>query len=322
MIDEMNGMKYVGQMNNLERRIKEHRSGKQYIDKAIQKYGRENFTVEVLEECATREQLSEREIFWIAALNTKEPNGYNRTNGGRSADLERTPEQCFNQSLSRRPESPFGNLVAEMKAVKMTNVAIARLLVMDPSLFSKKIRGKIKFTIKDIAKLEDIFKKLAKYLLKRDDGLKEAVSSWYKTPFKNLLNAILAHGFSYTSLAKLMGLPQSALAGKVSDFVKFSADEVTKLEEILKLPREILFARDDGLPLRLSKWYQTPFKNLAEEMKKHQFTQTALAKLMGLASRTLSGKIRGVYNFTAKENIKLEKIFGKPTEFLLKRFNG
>lgn len=83
----VNGMNYVGQtIQKLSVCLRQHKNGKdQLIDKAIQKYGWENFTHEVLEENIPREMLDEREIFWIAKLNTKIPNGYNLTDGGDSA---------------------------------------------------------------------------------------------------------------------------------------------------------------------------------------------------------------------------------------------
>ena len=80
----LNGKKYVGQTTNLKRRIRQHKRGDLCIDKAIQKYGWENFTLEVLEECESPEQLHEREIFWIAHFNCMSPNGYNLTEGGSS----------------------------------------------------------------------------------------------------------------------------------------------------------------------------------------------------------------------------------------------
>ena len=80
----LNGKAYVGKTRqNFHSRIYGHKSNKgaSAIDTAIRKYGWENFTAEVLEECAV-EFLNCREIFWIAALNTKYPNGYNLTDGG------------------------------------------------------------------------------------------------------------------------------------------------------------------------------------------------------------------------------------------------
>ncbi len=84
----VNGKQYVGQTRqSLKMRIDQHkrgsRRGRPGIDAAIAKYGwsDETFKVEVLEVCPV-EMLNEREIFWIATLNSKTPNGYNLTDGG------------------------------------------------------------------------------------------------------------------------------------------------------------------------------------------------------------------------------------------------
>ena len=83
----VSGKIYVGQTRQrLNRRITEHKRdssrGRPGIDAAIAKYGwNGNFTVEVIETCSV-EQLNDREIFWIAELKSKAPNGYNLTDGG------------------------------------------------------------------------------------------------------------------------------------------------------------------------------------------------------------------------------------------------
>ena len=75
---------YVGQtVRSLKKRIREHKNNtKSLIGRALHKYGEENFVWVILEECDSREQLDEREIYWIKTLNTKAPNGYNLTDGG------------------------------------------------------------------------------------------------------------------------------------------------------------------------------------------------------------------------------------------------
>lgn len=82
----INGKKYVGQTTkSLEDRFKDHcskRKTKMYIQKAILKYGKNNFRIELLEEVSTIEELNRREQFYISHLNTLEPNGYNLTTGG------------------------------------------------------------------------------------------------------------------------------------------------------------------------------------------------------------------------------------------------
>lgn len=92
----VNGKKYVGvTTRSLKERLREHRNGNQCIDRAIRKYGWENFTVEVLEECNSKQELDERERFWIIELDCKVPNGYNVADGGEgSAGWHQTPEAC------------------------------------------------------------------------------------------------------------------------------------------------------------------------------------------------------------------------------------
>lgn len=60
-----------------------HYLGSGYILKrAIKKYGKENFTQEILEYNSSKEENAQREIYWIQKLNTLVPNGYNVDKGG------------------------------------------------------------------------------------------------------------------------------------------------------------------------------------------------------------------------------------------------
>jgi group I intron endonuclease len=52
------------------------------ISSAIVKYGKENFTIKELETVEDRDLLGKREVYWISALNTVSPNGYNLRTGG------------------------------------------------------------------------------------------------------------------------------------------------------------------------------------------------------------------------------------------------
>lgn len=94
--NSVNGKKYVGQSTDIDRRIGEHfrssqpqiysqkneRDSKTPIHLAMNKYGVNNFTIEILEECK-RENLDEREIYWINFYNSNNKDcGYNLTDGG------------------------------------------------------------------------------------------------------------------------------------------------------------------------------------------------------------------------------------------------
>lgn len=83
--NNINHKNYVGQSQNIKMRWKKHiysaEAGSQYpIHCALRKYGVENFSFSVLEECKASE-LNDKEIEWISKLNACEE-GYNCTRGG------------------------------------------------------------------------------------------------------------------------------------------------------------------------------------------------------------------------------------------------
>lgn len=76
--NKVNGKFYIGkQASNSNWYLG---SGKA-LKNAINKYGRENFVKEILEECSSLEELAEREKFWIDKLDAIEK-GYNIAEGG------------------------------------------------------------------------------------------------------------------------------------------------------------------------------------------------------------------------------------------------
>ena len=85
--NRVNGKQYVGQtIGTVEKRWSKH--GKlyskrnAYFTNAIIKHGRDNFLIEVLHECLSKEEMDFVETFYIYLLNTIRPNGYNLTTGG------------------------------------------------------------------------------------------------------------------------------------------------------------------------------------------------------------------------------------------------
>ena len=80
----VNGKIYVGQTKqSIEKRFLQYSYANSLLGQAIRKFGVENFTIEIIEECENQQQLNEREIFLIAKLNCKVPNSYNVADGGR-----------------------------------------------------------------------------------------------------------------------------------------------------------------------------------------------------------------------------------------------
>ena len=85
--NKLNNHSYIGLSTKLEERWKYHqtpynqqRESYKTLYKAFAKYGVENFTFEILEECSVKE-LGEREKYYIAKYDTYH-NGYNMTSGG------------------------------------------------------------------------------------------------------------------------------------------------------------------------------------------------------------------------------------------------
>lgn len=133
----VNGKFYIGKTKrNLKRRIIEHKRdssrGRPGIDAAIHKYGWDgNFTVEIIETCPV-EKLGEREIFWIAELNSKSPNGYNLTDGGdggRGLSPNKETRDKISAKLKGRP--------AHNKGVKATDEARANMSAAQKAIGNK-----------------------------------------------------------------------------------------------------------------------------------------------------------------------------------------
>ena len=85
----LNGKVYIGQSNDIQRRFQEHQrkgsTSRIPLDVAIQKYGAENFSYEIVEECQI-DELNEKETEWILYWNSHEE-GYNCNTGGDQASI-------------------------------------------------------------------------------------------------------------------------------------------------------------------------------------------------------------------------------------------
>lgn len=94
--NDINNYKYIGlTTRSIDIRWKEHlRRGSKGIDEAIQRYGKEHFSIKELEDCPD-ELLDEREKYWISYYNSFYQ-GYNLTPGGREENLITLPNK-YNQ---------------------------------------------------------------------------------------------------------------------------------------------------------------------------------------------------------------------------------
>lgn len=98
--NKINGKIYIGQSICIERRKRAHYTSTDSspFHRAIRKYGKENFELIILEECS-KEQLNEREIFWIKQKHSENKQiGYNRGPGG-EGEVEQVVQKKLNNIL-------------------------------------------------------------------------------------------------------------------------------------------------------------------------------------------------------------------------------
>ena len=98
-----NGKSYIGQSIDIKTRWSSHKSrslsttehhDNMPIHSAMAKYGIDNFTFEVLEECLP-DELDAKEKHWIARLNTISPDGYNVLPGGQGFSRKEEDKQRY-----------------------------------------------------------------------------------------------------------------------------------------------------------------------------------------------------------------------------------
>ena len=110
--NKINGKSYIGQSVDIKRRFMEHRTPRGQatsIKLAIKKYGKDNFSFEVLEECSP-DALDEREIWWISELKPE----YNRTAGGSGVRGHFLSEEA-KRNLSKKNKAYWANLPENKK---------------------------------------------------------------------------------------------------------------------------------------------------------------------------------------------------------------
>lgn len=122
--NKVNGKVYVGlTTERLTERIKRHvKLSKSencfYFQNAIRKYGIDGFDFEIIAECLTRDELKEKEIFYIAEYQSvNREKGYNLTNGG-DGTKSFTPEMRLKLSIANTGKKHTEESKKKMSAAK------------------------------------------------------------------------------------------------------------------------------------------------------------------------------------------------------------
>ena len=107
-----NGKMYIGQTKQgYLRRFAQHccPSENHLLHKAIKKYGKDNFSCELLDTADTRDIANEKEKMWIYVLKTfKQENGYNLSMGGEIGDFNAETLKKMSESKKGEKNSFFG----------------------------------------------------------------------------------------------------------------------------------------------------------------------------------------------------------------------
>ena len=83
--NKINGKKYIGQKKSTKFLDTKYLGSGAILQKAIKKYGKENFIVSMICECNSKEELDEMEIYYINLYNAQNDSSfYNLTKGGES----------------------------------------------------------------------------------------------------------------------------------------------------------------------------------------------------------------------------------------------
>lgn len=100
IVNNLNQKIYIGKHSQDTNKIDNYFGSGVLLKKAIEKYGKNNFTKEIVEYCDDLLILSEKEIFWIQKYNSFAPNGYNLAKGGNGGNST-TNTHIYNNGTSQ-----------------------------------------------------------------------------------------------------------------------------------------------------------------------------------------------------------------------------
>lgn len=140
--NKINGKVYIGQSIQLEQRYKSHLNNhnnenlKDYQTKfyrALRKYGFDNFSYEILElsENFTKEELNEKEEYWISYYDSFK-NGYNSNNGG-----DRVTNCAEEHPMAELTNSQVLEIKEKLKNTEITQYDLAKEYNISQSIISQ-----------------------------------------------------------------------------------------------------------------------------------------------------------------------------------------
>lgn len=120
--NKINDKIYIGQTTrSIEQRWKEH--CRDYscraLANAIKKYGKENFTISILQKCSSIDELNKKEQYYITQLKTLSPFGYNLNTGGCNYKISPELRSELSKNQLKRFKNPEELEKLSKRALKM-----------------------------------------------------------------------------------------------------------------------------------------------------------------------------------------------------------
>ena len=127
LTNQVNGIQYVGKDSRLPSRANQHLRGQNpdcpAIHEAMKKYGNENFSVEIIQYPGiSDEALNAVERWKIRQLHTRDPKGYNLTDGGDGGSLCEKTRQKISEAQKERIANGTHNLLGDNNPMKRPEV--------------------------------------------------------------------------------------------------------------------------------------------------------------------------------------------------------
>lgn len=138
IINKVNNKVYIGCTINFDYRIKRHFSGKYcgsyLLFRAINKYGKDSFEIEILEKYSDSESMQLGEIEYIKLNNSIIPNGYNIHLGGKGGRIKLTEAQLnHRKSFGKRMakchignKHNLGRVASDETKLKLSKASLGR----------------------------------------------------------------------------------------------------------------------------------------------------------------------------------------------------
>lgn len=143
--NKINGKIYIGQtVGSLNKRWNRHcrkNSGCLALINAIEKYGKDGFTIEQIDSSSTLEELNKKENEWVLKCNSLYPNGYNLNTGGNN-------KRWSNETKLKMSKTHTGKLLSEKHKLSIKRSVIEKL-DQNPDLKNKG-RDKVSKSLKEL----------------------------------------------------------------------------------------------------------------------------------------------------------------------------